>query len=383
MNKEKWHNTLKQVYGDKDYGLYGSKSFKEKMLKKYGVEHVTQSKEIREKIRKTNLEKYGVECNLQLISSSENSKKNWDEQGDEIREKIKNTSMRKYGTESPNQAYEVKEKQKIGLIKNWGSIENAYSHKQKVGKATKLEKYGDSNYHNKEQMSKTLKQRHLDFEKTNNCTRYTRIVKKYGQGWFALNLPIIYNGRFRYISNDYLQTIEKYSKEKHNLQIESKSEQELCNFIDECLNHKYRIFRNTKNIIKDDRQKYELDIYIPKLKLAFEYNGNYWHSNRYKDKYYHQTKTKLCYERGIQLVHIFEFDWLQNKENVKQKITELLNGQDCSKYNWPSVEKYNDYILTEPNKIQLCKDKFECILYDEGTFVKKTKIKYESRKYIN
>ena len=61
----------------------------------------------------------------------------------------------------------------------------------------------------------------------------------------------------------------------------------------------------------------ELDIYIPSLKLAIEYNGNFWHSEQFKPKNYHQEKFLKCQEAGIQLFQIWEQDWLNP---VKQEI---------------------------------------------------------------
>lgn len=59
----------------------------------------------------------------------------------------------------------------------------------------------------------------------------------------------------------------------------------------------------------------ELDIYLPDLKLAIEFNGNYWHSEQYVSKNYHINKTNLCKEKGIQLIHIFEHQW-DNKQSI-------------------------------------------------------------------
>lgn len=67
----------------------------------------------------------------------------------------------------------------------------------------------------------------------------------------------------------------------------------------------------------------ELDIYIPDKKIAIEFNGDYWHSELHKDKYYHQQKTVECIKRGIQLVHIFEHEWKDSE--TKQKIITMLN----------------------------------------------------------
>ena len=346
-------------YGDENYTLYGSDKFKQTMKDWYGDEYYHNN----EKRKQTCLDKYGVTCNLAIKNRKRKRKRNIKE------EKLR--SILKYGYDSPNKSPEVIKRQQESLIKYYGSIKEAYKHKAKVCKETKLQRYGDPNYHNKEQASETLRNKSKMFEEKYNCTKFTTLVKQYGQGWFSLNLPVLYNGRFRYISNTYLPIIKDYSETCHNLNSVSKQETELYEFIKTCIGSNYRIYRNHKNIINDDKQKYELDIYIPKLKIAFEFNGIYWHSNLLKNKYYHQTKTKLCYENGIQLIHIYEFDWIKNKDQLKLQIKELLNGNDCTKYGWIPVKEYSNYILTEP---QIC---FEIenknlVIYNEGKFIKKS-----------
>lgn len=363
---EKRKKTNLEKYGDENYNLFGSQSFKDNMKEKYGVEYNTQVPEIKEKIKQTNIEKYGAPCNLMISTQSIKSKKYWEEKYSLIREKQIGNSIVNWGVESPNQSEEVKQKQKQSLINHYGSLEEAYKQKYEANKKTKLKKYGDENYHNKEQMSKTLQERHLRFENENNCLRYTEVLKRYGQGWKSLNLPIIYNGRFRYISNEYIKIIEKYSKEYHNTKCISNQEKELLNFIKSYTN--YKIKTTVKNLIKDDIQNYDLDIYIPDLNLAFEYNGTYWHSSLIKDKYYHQRKTKLCYNNGIQLVHIWEYDWECNNDKIKNQIIELFSGKDCSKYNWVPLDKYNEYILTEPEEIKFKR----FTIFNEGKFIKKS-----------
>jgi hypothetical protein len=68
----------------------------------------------------------------------------------------------------------------------------------------------------------------------------------------------------------------------------------------------------------------EIDVYIPELKLGFEFNGLYWHSEIYKEKNYHLDKTKLCNDQGISLFHIWEDDWLYKQDIVKSMILNKL-----------------------------------------------------------
>ena len=97
----------------------------------------------------------------------------------------------------------------------------------------------------------------------------------------------------------------------------SKDEQELYDFI--------KLFRedaqqSNRKIINP----YELDIYIPSLKLAFEYNGEYWHSEKFRDKNHREQKTELCNLKNITLIHIEEKDWKKDKEQIKNKVKTLI-----------------------------------------------------------
>ncbi len=69
----------------------------------------------------------------------------------------------------------------------------------------------------------------------------------------------------------------------------------------------------------------EIDIYLPELELAIEYNGIYWHSEIYKSKNYHLEKTQECEKLNIQLIQIFEDEWFQNTDKIKQYLFELIN----------------------------------------------------------
>ena len=73
---------------------------------------------------------------------------------------------------------------------------------------------------------------------------------------------------------------------------------------------------NDKSIIKP----FELDFFFTDKKLAIELNGVYWHSEIYKDKNYHKNKSDLCEKQGIQLIHVWEDDFYNNKELVRSMI---------------------------------------------------------------
>ena len=70
----------------------------------------------------------------------------------------------------------------------------------------------------------------------------------------------------------------------------------------------------------------ELDIYIPDRKFAIEYNGSYHHSNQFRTVTYHQEKTLSCQERGINLIHIFDYEWIDSikQDKLKNLIKQIL-----------------------------------------------------------
>ena len=87
------------------------------------------------------------------------------------------------------------------------------------------------------------------------------------------------------------------------------------------------------NIILNDTQTIkpmDLDIYIPSLKIAIEYDGEYWHysdraiKNGSLDRM--KKKDAMCVKKDIKLLRIRENDWNYNKGTELQKITDFINN---------------------------------------------------------
>lgn len=89
----------------------------------------------------------------------------------------------------------------------------------------------------------------------------------------------------------------------------------------------FEIITNNRKIIKP----LELDIFIPSLKKAIEFNGDWWHYNEKnpnsRGEEYHQNKTKMCNSLGIDLLHIRESEWINNRKVVVNQIKKLLKIQ--------------------------------------------------------
>lgn len=77
-----------------------------------------------------------------------------------------------------------------------------------------------------------------------------------------------------------------------------------------------------------------VDIYIPDKKIAFDYNGLYWHSeHKGRDKWYHLNKINYCKKIGFRLYYIWEDDYTKNKERVLNWVKEKLGKSNDKKVN--------------------------------------------------
>jgi GNAT superfamily N-acetyltransferase len=73
---------------------------------------------------------------------------------------------------------------------------------------------------------------------------------------------------------------------------------------------------------------FEIDVYCPSQGLAIEYSGLYWHSEDKKDRGYHRNKQKMCNEKGIRLITIFEDEWLNRESQVRSYLKSVLNKNE-------------------------------------------------------
>ena len=228
-----------------------------------------------------------------------------------MQNKVKNTIFEKYGVDNISQVNEIKEKKKETCLIHYG-----VEHPQQSafiftkGLETKLDKYGDENYNNSFSMIET---------------KLKNITKKYG--------AIDYNGKeftFECKKGHQYSILSGLYYNRLRIKTEicticnpfqsniSPNEDFIYEFIKE--NYEGKIIKSDRNILTPK----ELDIYLPDLKLAFEYNGLFWHNELYKDKNYHLTKTEKCLEKDVQLIHIYSDNWIYKQEIVKSMILNKL-----------------------------------------------------------
>lgn len=142
----------------------------------------------------------------------------------------------------------------------------------------------------------------------------------------------------------------------------SEKENDLFNSIND--NTKYQSDR----VILGDKK--ELDIVIPRIKLAIEYDGSYWHSldvldyNNKDGINYHLNKTLQCKEKGYQLFHVFEYDDIEiwkSMINNKLGLCEKIYARKCE---IREVDYNTSIAFLEHNHLQgACPSKYRYGLY--------------------
>ena len=159
---------------------------KKTCLEKYGVEHVLQATEIRKNIEETCNKKYGGNsalCSKEIRNKSKktNLKKYGHEfpnQNEEIKNKIKKTNLIKYGDECPTRTNEFKKKAKETNLLKYGTEYGSQSDifKSKV-KETNLKKYGTICSLQNEEVRKKTDITNLEKYGT-TCTAQSEIIKQ-------------------------------------------------------------------------------------------------------------------------------------------------------------------------------------------------------------
>lgn len=186
-------------------------------------------------------------------------------------DKFKETCIKKYGVDNPGKAKSVIEK-----------------HKQ-----TNLEKYGYENPMSSDEIKEKM---------------FNTKLKRYGNPYYTgINTGTIFS-KFEKSVLDFIK--EKFS----NLIIEE----------------------NNRTILNGK----EIDLYFPEIQKGIEINGDYWHCNPliYESTYINRKgktaeeiwkrdneKYNLAKEQKIELLIIWEYDWMHNKNIVQEYIKTFLN----------------------------------------------------------
>lgn len=307
------------------------KKTKETSIKRYGCSHPFQSRTVKDKIKKTLFDKYGVENvsqNKEIQKKKEETAlKNFGvkhpSQNKEVLEKCKKTCLEKYGVDSPSKSSIVKKKYKETCLKKYGCI-NAFQNKEikQKSKETLKNKYG------------------VEHSSQLHLAKKTKEVTKNKQNFINFLESIPYEKRTTKYCSEILECsyslIKSCIKRFHcyNLINHSRSTFEIK--IREWIESNYpelKVEYNNKKLIKNplNNNCLELDFYIPELKLAIEFNGKYWHDDEWIQKTkqmsaekYHDIKRKACQKMGIKLIYIWEKDIFNKKYALEEKLRSIF-----------------------------------------------------------
>jgi G:T-mismatch repair DNA endonuclease (very short patch repair protein) len=273
------------------------------------------------------------------------------------RKKSKETCNKKYGVDNPSQHPTIK-----SSIKNTVDLLYKKGIPQKKREKTFMERYNGHPQKTREIKEKKLKNT-LNKYGVEHTTQLSDVIKK------------IKNTKEKYYKEQYqwaidyiiqqpipkLRTtlaeetglslvvisnlIDQYNLPYHEVtKGTSEGQKEIENFLEENsidFEIKNRTMLNGK----------EIDIYIPSKNIAIEFNGIFWHSEKYgKDENYHLEKTIKCEEKGIQLLQIWDIEWndpikkeiwksmilsrlgKNNKIYAKKCIVKSVNTKDARKF---------------------------------------------------
>ncbi len=254
-------------------------------LERYGKKHPGQVEEFKEQAKKTNLERHGKEYYTQT---------------DEYKERAKKTNLKNHGVEYYTQTDEYKERAKETNLKNHG-----------------VEYFSQS---------EDFKEKCKVTQRTNYWDRFVILIN-------AKKLTPLFDKEY-YVNNEEFKfkcdrCDNEFITDKTNPQhiycncFISKGEVEIREYI-ESLGIEYETNKRWKF---SDGKSLEIDVFLPEYNIGLEYDGLYWHNELHKDSDYHVTKTdKFKDEFDIDILHIFENDWLNKPDIIKSIINNKIGN---------------------------------------------------------
>lgn len=271
--------TKKELYGDENYNNH--KKTEQTNIKRYGYKTALHGKEIK---RQGMLRKYGVEHNMQLK---------------EVREKVQQTWIKKYGTD---EILKQRSLLKEGMYRKYG-VYNAFQSdeiKNKI-KQTNLERYGVEHLMKDPERARKTQEK---LQKT--------MIDKYGAKC-SIQVPEVYNkiAKTKTKNNSWGRggRCKWYLVEDHKVQglFELKVAQFLIDNDIEFISHGLKGIRYKD---KNDKQRYYYpDFYLPKYDLYLEPHAKYFWNDKFMRKMSEIEKQ----------VNIIYFDESFNLENLPFK----------------------------------------------------------------
>ena len=377
--KAKIKETIARVYGDeKHFHEAQHAAMEATMLDRYGVKNPLQSDEIKNKVIQTNMERYGVPFVMQNPDVQAKQRQTIDANGGygmanpKIREKIQSTVMEKYGVDNVLKSPDIQKKIQATSIERYGTPSAASSPivQDKIQK-TNLDRYGAkcvlASSAVREKGIHTLQEKYgvsnafqLDAVKQKsaqtNLQRYGVANWRASQACLGNIIPdadkVIAYDSFKsdvraYLSANYSEppTIYQLSQDfgvKPSTiypHIVEQGCQDCVKYYESTMESEVKEFLLSVDpnmqIIMHDRKiiaPYEFDIYLPDYNFAIECNPTYTHNSscgayHREDplpRTYHAIKSQMANSAGIELFHIFGYEWVDTPDVIKSMLKARL-----------------------------------------------------------
>ena len=324
-----------------------NKKREETCLKKYNATNVSKTDEVKNKIQNSLLNRTEEEKALTTKKLQNAWFSKSQEEIDCILEKRKETNSKK----TEEEKRKIYEKNLKTRIENCGSLYESYRMSYNKSKETINEKYGVDNYFQMDSVIEISKKRWDKYrqEKFENVIEYIKETDTYICKCCDENCNLCKNKTYTITTHNYLNRI-RYGYDIGDICTiknpigEYKGKSKLQEQIFEYIKTIYDgvvIFNCRDLLINVCDKKIEIDIYIPEKNIAFEINGDFWHMN---PKLYNENdinektnesakeiwdrdeyKKQICESVHICFNVVWEYDWKNNNEYIKEKIKNILN----------------------------------------------------------
>ena len=315
------------------------------LAERYGVTNPSQMVGHMDKVKATNIEKFGVPCV-------------W--KNEKIRTQVKTTLKERYGVTNPSQIEGHMDKVRATSLKKFGvehySKTNEFSDSVKT---TNNEKYEKDYYMQTDEFKIRLKltKRETYYDIFMALLKAKNIIPQFSYEEYL---------KYDYDIGDKEYKCLRCNKIFYSINLKV---QKVC-----CPNHKYSSIAEqeirdwleseisdikiepNKRFYYDGYHFKECDIYLPDYGLGVEYHGLYWHSEMNTDKDSNKHKYEIFKSKDIEIIQIFESEWTHSENIVKSLIrsrlkltTNKIYARKCSIELVPN----NDYkIFCELNHLQ-------------------------------
>lgn len=273
--------------------------------------------EAQKKREKTNIKRYGVPIPLK---------------NDKSILKLKATNTERYGTDNVIRVKRFRRKQRETTMKRYGGYN--YTDSELVRAESIKEVFTPTSYvYSPNEVITLVKGNHSG----KMSDKLTQLVNKYLKDNKKSKITLLeLSDKILGVPYSYLNGLKENSirvDENSSLYTSRRGmESELGDYLS---TFNYKVLTNKLYKELDNKQ---LDFYIPELKIAFEFNGSYYHATlgttRGVSGNYHLEKTIKARENmGVTIFHVWESDWLDpiRKKIVKSQIAYKMHDKKIVK----------------------------------------------------